>query len=450
MKSKKKSKKSIKIKSNANKPEVEIYSETSEKIEDFNEPKIEVEVERSDLEEDFTWNENIMLIGDIHFQSQAYEQGEEFIQKCLVKLEQYKPKMVVLLGDILDTFGDSKEAPFNQCYNFISKIVSKDWCIALFIMIGNHDLINQTQFLSDKHFFNPYKKWPKVVVVDIPIHLTYKGETTKDRNIVMCPYVYHGRFKEALDCANTYYTLSEYTGLVFLSEKHSKVDYSNVHLVMCHQEFKGVTYGNVISTQGDVLTKNLKNIQIVTGHIHEKFIMGNIRGIGSARQVSFGEPANKSIVSLSFSDEYYDEEKEKYIDADINNFKEIDLGLKVYKELHYSFEVERSDLPIIKDFDFAACQSAHIKVLLHSTPEQTKIFRHSLQYKKLTSNSVKVNFINDVEEDNVNDPDDTTGIQNENIKAKTFEDILLEKVDGCLNENVKLIYNEINEVERSD
>lgn len=435
----------IKTKKIPKKVKVEIESETSH-IED-NEDEFPKTGEMCDKK--FV-GENIMLIGDIHFQSQSYEQGEEFIEKCLNTLDRYKPKMVVLMGDILDTFGDSKQSPFNQCYNFIDKITSRDWCLALFIIMGNHDLMNNTQFLSDKHFFNPYKKWPKVVVVDIPIHLTFQADTSKDRNIVMCPYVYKGRFKEALDRAGTYYTLSENDGLVFLKDKHDKVDYSTVHIIMCHQEFKGVKYGNTISSDGDALTKNLKKIQIITGHIHEKFSMENIRGIGSARQVKFDEPPNKSIVSLSFSDEYYDPKKEEYIDTEINLFKEVDLHLKVYKELHYNFDSEDDDLsslPSIKDFDFEACQSAHIKVLLHATPEQTKIFRHSLQYKKLISNSVKVNFVNDVgnTEDDEN-AEITSGGDRLDIKAKTFDEILLEKVStfsGSESETVKSIYNEI-------
>lgn len=436
------SKKNIKVKKVKVQNQIEIESEKSEEN-IIKSPNQTYEVED---DKNFIFQENIMLIGDIHFQNQSYVQGEEFISKCLNKLDIYKPKMVVLLGDILDTFGVSTESPFNQCYDFIDKITSREWCLALFIMIGNHDLINNTQFLSSKHFFNPYKKWPKVVVVDIPIHLNFKGDTTKDRNIVMCPYVYHGRFKEALDHANTYYTLSERSGLVFLKDKHDKVDYSTVNIIMCHQEFKGVKYGNIISTNGDTLTKNLKKIQIITGHIHEKFSMENIRGIGSARQVAFSEPPNKSIVSLSFSDEYFDPKKEEYIDTEINLFKEIDLHLKVYKELNYTFDGDSEGFPTIKDFDFDQCQTAHIKVLLHATPEQTKIFRHSIQYKKLISNSVKVNFVNDVGVSDENEENEiTAGGDKLDIKAKTFDEILLEKVNGSESETVKSIYNEIKE-----
>lgn len=432
----------IKTKKIPKKVKVEIESESSTFDENITHETRSQEIKN---DENFIIGENIMLIGDIHFQSQSYEQGEEFIEKCLNVLDKYKPKMVVLMGDILDTFGDSKQSPFNQCYHFIDKITSRDWCLGLFIIMGNHDLMNNTQFLSDKHFFNPYKKWTKVVVVDIPIHLTFQADTSKDRNIVMCPYVYKGRFKEALDTACTYYNLSENDGLVFLKDKKDKVDYSTVHLVLCHQEFKGVKYGNTISPDGDTLTKNLKKIQIVTGHIHDKFSMENIRGIGSARQVKFDEPPNKSIVSLSFSDEYYDPKKEEYIDSEINLFREIDLQLKVYKELNYSFDGTDDN---IKDFDFEQCQSAHIKVLLHATPEQTKIFRHSLQYKKLISNSVKVNFVNDAAINGCEDDENaeiTAGGDRLDIKAKTFDEILLEKVNSSESETVKSIYNEIKE-----
>src|SRR5260221_8683454 len=93
---------------------------------------------------DFTDLSSIFLIGDVHFQKDAFLQGEELIEKCVEAAKNASPTIIVLLGDILDTHETVKNSPFRQDEQLIQELSS---ITTLYVIMGNHDLINQSQFL---------------------------------------------------------------------------------------------------------------------------------------------------------------------------------------------------------------------------------------------------------------------------------------------------------------
>src|SRR5258708_1006770 len=106
--------------------------------------------------------------------------------------------------------------------------------------MGNHDLINQSQFLTDNHFFKAFKKWLEVVIVDTPI-----SAKIGDIMVVMCTYVVPGRVIEALNP---------------LLECENPIDWQLADCILGHQEIRvrnngrvsGVVYNGKESNKGDV------------------------------------------------------------------------------------------------------------------------------------------------------------------------------------------------------
>ena len=42
-----------------------------------------------------------------------------------------------------------------------------------YILVGNHDMINNQQFLTDNHWMNGLKQWDNIVIVDHPVQLLH-------------------------------------------------------------------------------------------------------------------------------------------------------------------------------------------------------------------------------------------------------------------------------------
>ena len=88
---------------------------------------------------------NIIVIGDTHFKVNNIPEVELYIKKVIKIVEQKNPDIIVLLGDILDTFEKVNVLPLNKAYEFVDKLrkISKTY-----ILVGNHDMINCIQFLG--------------------------------------------------------------------------------------------------------------------------------------------------------------------------------------------------------------------------------------------------------------------------------------------------------------
>ena len=76
----------------------------------------------------------------------------------------------MLLGDILDTHEIVKIQPHNLATRLIDELSS---IAPTFVIMGNHDLLNHNQFLTNNHIFNPFKKWKNVFIVDKPLKYNF-------------------------------------------------------------------------------------------------------------------------------------------------------------------------------------------------------------------------------------------------------------------------------------
>ena len=372
----------------------------------------------------------IYAIGDTHFENKAFEQGEALIDRCLKIAEEIKPSIIILLGDIQHTHETAKQSPFEQACRFIHHLSE---IAPTFVQIGNHDLINQTQYLSDKHFFNPLKKWKNVTIVDKPtvIHLP-EEDLSEDNNfdtaqIVTCPYTPPGRLIEALD------TLAEP-----IDQDGEGIDWTASRCIFGHQEIKGVMYGGKPSTSGDTWLPSFP--LFISGHIHKECNIGdNVLYTGSSRQVASDESPNKKVWHILFKDPK--DTRYKFHDSNVW-INKIDVGIKGILDMTVTYDE-------VHLFDFELLHAHYITLHIKGTSEQFKIFKKGQLYTKMLRLGIKVRF--NPNTDDIISPlsilmgDTEYGSAVSKRKAITFETIfqsLVQTKPDVVQEAYDLLYEE--------
>jgi predicted phosphodiesterase len=355
-----------------------------------------------DLFDDFETQEfnGILIIGDTHFRSKHLSEGEAFVQRVLEIAIQKSPTAIVLLGDILDTHETAKVQPFKLACRFIEDLSG---IAPTYVLMGNHDLMNQSQFCTDNHFFNPLKKWENVFIVDVP-QVAFIG----DHKVVLCPYVPPGRFVEALELLDD--------------------NFRTADCIFAHQEFKGADMSSgdgtkvPASTKGDDWDRSFP--PVISGHIHKPHVLnGNIFYLGSAMQIAFDEEPNKCLNILRFND------SGSSLSSD--NFEKISLGLKGKITMNYSFEE-------LREFDETLADTYYLKLKITGEQQQFRHFKTSELYKSLVNKGVKITF-------ELNDS--RTGVESSVTKRTTpltFRQALKGMVRDS-NEKVQNAYKEVFE-----
>lgn len=261
-------------------------------------------------------------IGDIHIKTDNISDIELFHSKLLNYLNEHKPTYIIVLGDVLDRHEHIHTLPLNKAYEIIDSLRKIAFT---YVLVGNHDMINNSQFLTTNHWMNGMKEWENVKIVDTVIY-------NEKENFLLVPYVPVGRFEEAL-------ILSGY-------------DYTNANIIFAHQEFKGCKMGAITSELGDVWKKEYP--QIISGHIHSHQIINNVYYTGSSLQNAFGETENVYLI-------YYTCDNEK-------TFQKIDLGLPKKRIIY-------TNIDDVDDLKFKENSDDKIKITLSGNYEEFKVFK---------------------------------------------------------------------------
>ena len=287
-----------------------------------------------------------LVIGDIHFKYREIREGQEFIEKCIACIEKHRPTYVVFMGDTLDSHEVSRNGPFKLAEQLFERasVITK-----VIILIGNHDLINQHQFLTDAHFFGPYKRWPNITIVDKP-SLIVVGKM----NFAFCPYVDKGRLVEALE------TLK--------NDPTNSYDWVNATAIFGHSEVLGAIISpGKLSTKGDEWCSAYPIF--IGGHLHEEQLIGeNVFYPGSSRQVDSTESPDKRVWLVTFTD-------------GVMKYDKLNLGLRWKKVI----EMTPKD---IGSLDPAEAEQYYLKVKMKCTHEQYKMFKKSVACTKWTAKGV--------------------------------------------------------------
>lgn len=204
-----------------------------------------------------------LVVGDLHLKKDF--NYEPMLSEIIKIVNNVKPERVVILGDVLHTHEKISMQCHASAVNFFTKLSETS---KVYVLIGNHDRQNNSDFLTDIHPFNGISN-EKIKIISKPL---------KEEGIIYVPYVPIGRFREALDTLN------------------DDDLFSNVDLIFAHQEFKGAQMGCKRSSKGDVWSKD--NPMVISGHIHEHQIIDNIMYLGTPIQHSFGDNSKKFVLLI--------------------------------------------------------------------------------------------------------------------------------------------------------
>lgn len=221
----------------------------------------------------------ILCIGDPHFKVSNRGEMRAFVTESIGAIKKHAPDFVVVMGDVLDRHENIHVHALMDACQFL---IDLSRLVKTYVLIGNHDRPNNSNFLTDEHPFTALKEYPNIVIVDTVV---------KEGEWCFVPYVPPGRFHEALETGGvTRDTITEYT------------------CIFAHQEFKGSSYKNIVSTIGDVWPEDFP--LVISGHIHTyQWPQDNIVYVGAPMQHNFGDPDDCSISLFTFSDESIDEER---------------------------------------------------------------------------------------------------------------------------------------------
>lgn len=212
-----------------------------------------------------------LVIGDPHFKVSNIRETDAMVEAVIRTATQRQPDIIIVLGDVLDRHETIHVSPLTRAIKFLARLMA---IAPVYVLIGNHDLKNNRQFLSDEHPFTALKFWGNnMTVVDTTTIVNIKGHV-----FTFVPYVPPGRFQEALNYREGWQTST---------------------CIFAHQEFQGAQMGAIVSVEGDPWPVTYP--YVVTGHIHDfQELQGNILYTGTPIQHAFGDRHDKTISYFRF------------------------------------------------------------------------------------------------------------------------------------------------------
>lgn len=276
----------------------------------------------------------ILAIGDPHCKLSSLGEIRKLETETLRLIKERTPDLVVVLGDLHDTFEKAHLLAHNAMTDLLQRL-SRHVTIAY--VVGNHDMVNNQEFLTDNHFFKALKDDnDDLYIVDSPTWI---------KGCVFCPYVPNGRLVEALDRVNS-----------FQAWKTSRA-------IFCHQEFKGAKLGAIVSEHGDEWDPSWP--QVISGHVHQHQTLfgGKVLYVGTPYTTGFGESDLKTVSLFTFEDDGLILEER------------IDLGIPRKVTVH---------VPVAEIDTFAPPANTILRIAVEGTSAELATFKKSERYRDLT------------------------------------------------------------------
>jgi DNA repair exonuclease SbcCD nuclease subunit len=219
----------------------------------------------------------VLAVGDAHCKVGNISDIRLLQAEIIKIIESEAVDLCVILGDLHDTFEKVHVLAYSAIVDLLKAVSS---IVKTVYVVGNHDMVNNSGFLHEDHFFKPMKSWDQS-----QFNLTIADSVVSDSSFVFCPYVPPGRFVEALNTADGWQQASA---------------------IFCHQEFRNAKMGAVQSRNGDEWTAEMP--LVVSGHIHDyDWLSPNILYVGSPLMTSFGDSGKKTVSLISFESDRWDE-----------------------------------------------------------------------------------------------------------------------------------------------
>ena len=327
----------------------------------------------------------ILCIGDMHIKVDNIAQIDLAESQICTILQEQRVDLIVVLGDVLHTHERLHTLAVNRAYKFFEAIVR---FAPLYILVGNHDYIQNDQFLTQHHWMNALKEWRNITIVDTVI---------MEHSLVFVPYVPNGRFIDALQTIGDSWTTAS--------------------CIFTHQEFEGAQMRNgITSVNGDGWS--LSYPKVISGHIHGRQTLES--GVHYTGALLPSSGSKQSTLSLFHVRTQQITDIPLYFPK-----KQCIMGISI-KELE--------GLPIDATVD---------RIHLHDEYDAFTIFRKSSLYAQLAERGIKVSFKPVLEDEKC--------APNSPVQAQCFEkilyDIVLERADEYLYSALENVYHgrEVNE-----
>ena len=290
-----------------------------------------------------------LFIGDVHVKTDNSEEIDILLHEIQRISKEYTFDYIIVGGDVMHYHERLFTQCLNKSINFLKSLT--DICYT-YVLVGNHDYINNSEFLTQNHWMNSIKNWENLKIVD---------EVIEEKDFILCPYVYPGRFIEALETKTK--------------------DWMDKKIIFAHQEFKGCKMGAIVSVDGDLWNEYCP--YVISGHIHDNQKVGeNIYYPGSPLQHAFGDSDTRVLchISINESDSY--DNKPKIVDIPLNVPKKriIKANLSNIKDILKNSKDKKDDEK----------KEDNIKIKLDVTNEEFKLFKETKEYKELLNKGIKI------------------------------------------------------------
>ncbi len=291
-----------------------------------------------------------LVIGDPHFKVTEMIASCEMGDAIVNIAKQHNPDFIVCLGDTLDRHETIHSNPLTAATKWLAQLTD---IAKVYLLIGNHDRPNNSDFLSDEHPFVGLKWWPeeKIRVVDKVVI-----DVIHDMPFFFVPYVPPGRFEEALKTHPDWHP-DGYQGKKWIAG-------------FTHQEFYGIQMApSIFSEKGDRWPIDYP--LLINGHIHDRTEpQHNIISIGTPRQHDFDESFDKNLSLFTFGPDIY---LEKMIP--------VPLPKKIIQHLSvHDFLTWEPPSPLLD----------YLKIEIHGTRAEIVALRKLDKMKKLRQLGIKV------------------------------------------------------------
>jgi DNA repair exonuclease SbcCD nuclease subunit len=323
-----------------------------------------------------------LFIGDPHIKS---DNGEA-IDILILELERVcstkRYDAIIIGGDVMHYHERLFTPALNKALTFIDRLRKIAFT---YVLVGNHDAINNSIFLTDSHWMNALKSWTNVKIVDNVV----EGE-----DILLCPYVPPGRLVEAFET-------------VCQGWRDKKV-------IFVHQEIKGCKMGAIVSTDGDDWMDDWPIL--ISGHIHDHQRIGeNVYYPGTPLQHAFGDSDTRVVCDVEITN-----------DNPVITFVPLNVPTK---------RIVKASIDSIKNAISNKKESETIKIKLDATPEEFGAFKKTAEYMIMIEKGIKIQLSkSDVKRDDK---------LVESSSSTNFKVLLEKLIDEDDEDTVKSLYDEL-------
>src|SRR5258705_6231821 len=99
---------------------------------------------------------SILSIGDIHIQIKNLEDASKYLKKLKAHLKVSNYDMIVCMGDTLNDHKDIDSTCLNKADEYFILLSKHSKTVPAQILVGNHDYISNSQFLTQHHWLQGY------------------------------------------------------------------------------------------------------------------------------------------------------------------------------------------------------------------------------------------------------------------------------------------------------